>query len=98
MAATVKPQATATILSRRRSGGVGWPGIAASQWPDHDARAFDQRHSVDQQDENAERHRDRDRTPAATALLLCGEHDAGLGRLLVHGKAHEKTGPNGIPN
>src|SRR3954469_20932105 len=97
MPATNRPQLTATMMSRRRSGDAGWPVISRSQRPDHDARSLDQGHGENQRDEHRERQRDRYRAAAAAALLLGGQNNAGFGGLLIHHEAHANTRPNGMP-
>src|SRR6266702_8162704 len=106
MPATHRPHATATILSRRRSGldealscgvvigALSWAcvGVSCSQRAIEHARPqFDDGDKVDEKHQNAERHRERNRAGAAAALLLVGQNNAWLARLFAHCDAHANT-------
>src|SRR5689334_1923503 len=98
MPATHNPQATATILSRRRSGCVGWLLIAISKRLVQNQGPFDEGHHPDQDHQHAERERERNRTSATAPQLLFGENDARLFWLFAHRHAHANTRPKGNPN
>src|ERR1043165_535395 len=83
MQAANAPQAPATRRSRRRCCGWWWLeafmssiGSCGLQRAVQHTRAFHESDDVEQDDQSAERQRNRDRARAPPALLLLGERDS----------------------
>src|SRR5436190_18721003 len=101
MTATNIPHAAAITRSRRRalagSNRIGWfmgidPRLSQGT-VEYAGPELDDGHDIEQHHQGPKRERDGNRARAAPALLLLGEHDAGLWGF-VHG-AHPRAMPAG---